>query len=189
MEENKMATRGLDRLSRSDSAAWGGLFALGVLWSVAGFLCLAATGLASLAAVYYVGALMAMAGLFGIAWGFKGVGAGAVILGILSLVVGVLLFIHPGTGLLSLTLLLIGYFWIAGLFRTVTSLFERYEGWGFDFAYGVCAIAVGAIAARAWPVSSFWLLGVLVGAELVVRGMFMMGTAVSARRVIRGLQA
>jgi len=80
-------------------------------------------------------------------------------LGILSLVVGVLLFIHPGTGLVSLTLLLIGYFWFAGLFRTVTSLFERYEGWGFDFAYGLCAIAVGAIAARAWPISSFWLLG------------------------------
>jgi len=72
MDEEKMTTRKLDRLSRPESAASGGVFVLGLLWCVAGFLCLAATGLASLAAVYYVGALTAMAGLFGIIWGFRG---------------------------------------------------------------------------------------------------------------------
>jgi len=91
--------------------------------------------------------------------------------------------------LVSLTLLLIGYFWFAGLFRTVTSLFERYEGWGFDFAYGLCAIAVGANRGAGLANLELLLLGLLVSAELIVRGAMMMATAVSARRVILGLHA
>jgi uncharacterized membrane protein HdeD (DUF308 family) len=187
MEEQRLRIQKPDHLSRAESAAWGGTFVLGALWFVAGVLCLGATAYASVAAVYYVGVLMAIAGLFGIVWGFRGAGGGALILGLLSLVVGVLLFIRPGVGLASITLLLIGYFFIAGLFRVVTSLMDRYENWGVDFAYGLCAIALGVIAARAWPVSAFWLLGMLVGVELLARGVSLMAAALSARRLMHGI--
>jgi uncharacterized membrane protein HdeD (DUF308 family) len=188
MEEQNISTRRPGRLGRQESAAWGSSLLLGVLWTIAGVLCLGATAYASVAAVYWVGAMLAIGGLFSIIWSFRGAGGGAAVLGILSLVIGVLMFIHPEAGLMSLTLLLIGYFFIAGLFRVVTSLFDRYPGWGMDLISGLCAIAVGVIAVRAWPVSNFWLLGTLVGVELIIRGVFMMAGAGTARRVMRGLR-
>ena len=188
MEEQSVDTRKQSHLSRSESAGWGGAFLLGILWTILGVMCVGATAFASLAAVFYVGALLAIAGVLGIAFGFRGGGAGVVLLGVMSLVVGVLLYIHPGPGMMALTLLLIGYFLVAGTFRAITSLFDRYEGWGWDFTYGLCAIAIGVIAARAWPLSTFWLLGTLVGAELLVRGLSMMAAAVSARHAVRTLR-
>jgi uncharacterized membrane protein HdeD (DUF308 family) len=178
-----------NRLNRQESAAWGGTVLLGVLWLVVGVLCIGATGIASLAAVYYVGALMAISGLMGIIFGFRGgrIGGGAVVLGILSLVVGVLLFIHPEAGLSALTLVLIGYFWIAGFYKVVTSLVDRYENWGWDFAYGLCAILLGFIAVRSWPLTRFFLLGTLVGVELIIRGVEMMAVGFSGRRALRVL--
>jgi len=188
METRTAETKRSGRLRRPESAAWGGAFLLGVLWTILGVLCVGATGLASLAAVFYVGALLAVAGVVGIGFGFRGGGATVVLLGVMSLVVGILLYIHPGPGMAALTLLLIGYFLVAGTFRAVTSLIDRYEGWGWDFAYGLSAIAIGIIAARAWPLSTFWLLGMLVGAELIVRGVTIMAGAVTARHALRTLR-
>jgi uncharacterized membrane protein HdeD (DUF308 family) len=187
MDEQTMQTQRRGRLSRLESGVSGGGFLLGLLWTIAGVLCVGATGLASLAAVYYVGAILALSGVLGIAFGFRGGGAGVLILGVLSLVVGALLFIHPGEGMLSLTLLAIGYFMIAGIFRIATSIADRYEGWGWDFAYGASAIAIAIIAARAWPLSTFWLLGMLLGAELIARGVAVMATAITARHAMRAL--
>jgi uncharacterized membrane protein HdeD (DUF308 family) len=112
----------------------------------------------------------------------------ACLLGILSLVAGVLLIMHPDAGLAALTMLMICYFWIAGLFRVVTSLIDRYDNWGWDFAYGLCAIAIGFIALSSWPLSRFWLLGVLIGAELIARGVAMVAGSVAARQGLRMLK-
>jgi len=188
MEPQAIETRKQGKLSRSESAGWGGAFLLGILWTVLGVLCVGSTALASLAAVFYVGALLAIAGVLGIGFGFRGGGASVVLLGVMSLVVGILLYIHPGSGMMALTLLLIGYFLVAGTFRAITSLIDRYEGWGWDFTYGLCAIAIGIIAARAWPVSTFWLLGILVGAELITRGLALMAGAVTTRHAARTLR-
>ena len=106
MPMSGIRARRSDRLSREESGVWGGTLVLGALWCIAGVLCLAATGLASVAAVYYVGGLLAIAGIVGIAYSVRGAGGGGLVLGVLSLVIGILLFAHPGTGLAGLTLLL-----------------------------------------------------------------------------------
>jgi len=185
MDERTMDARTSGGLTGPERSATGGTLLLGVLWTITGVLCLAATGVASVAAVYYVGIVLAVGGLLSLIWGFRGAGSAAVVLGILSLVVGILMFARPGVGLESLTLLLIGYFFIAGLFRVVTSLIDRLPGWGFACISGLCAIAIGVISVRAWPVSNFWLLGTLVGVELLIRGISMVAAAASARRVLR----
>jgi uncharacterized membrane protein HdeD (DUF308 family) len=170
-----------ERLARPESAAWGGTFTLGLLWTIAGVSANVATGFATLAAIYYVGALLVVAGGLGLWYGLRGAGAGLITLSVLSLVLGGLLLAHPGRGMGPLSLLAIGYFLMVGLFRAVTSVMDRQESWAWDFAYGVCAIGIALIAARAWPLSSFWLLGVLVGVELIVRGLDVMMGAVGAR--------
>src|SRR5262249_45373098 len=87
MHEQRVETPRPGRLSRTESATWGGGLLLGLLWAIAGVLCLVATGTASVAAVYWVGALLAVGGIVSIVWSFRGAGGGAAVLGILSLVV------------------------------------------------------------------------------------------------------
>jgi uncharacterized membrane protein HdeD (DUF308 family) len=189
METEKVREKHARRLSRPESAAWGGTLVLGALWCIAGILCMAVSGLATVAAIYYVGLVLTVAGLTGIVYGIRDSGGGVTLMGVLSLVVGVLLFTHPASGIAALTLLLIGYFWITGLFRAITSIADRYEGWGMDFASGLFSIAVAVIATRGWPYSAFWLVGVLVGVELFIRGAFLMAAAVTARRAMRAIRA
>jgi uncharacterized membrane protein HdeD (DUF308 family) len=191
MNERTSATRtggSSGKLSAAESGAWGGGFVLGLIWIVLGVLCLGATGVASVAAVLWVGLLLAIAGVTGIVYGFRGGGGGVVLLGVLSLVVGILTAVHPGAGMVGLTVLAIGYFLIEGVFRIITSIADRYEGWGWDFAYGVCAIAIAIIAMRAWPLSSFWLLGILLGVDLIARGVATMAASIAARRVMHAVR-
>ena len=61
---------------------------------------------------------------------------------------------------------------------------DRYPRWGFDFAYGLISIALGFYVASSWPISSFWVLGTVVAAEIIVRGM----TLISASWVIRDIE-
>ena len=61
MNEQTIEPRRSGGLGRTEGKVWAGGFLLGVLWTIAGVLCIGATGLASLAAVFYVGALLAVA--------------------------------------------------------------------------------------------------------------------------------
>ena len=68
-------------------------------------------------------------------------------------------------------MLLAAYFIAAGLFHAATSLLERYDGWGWDLFYGVCAVVLGGIAATNMRTSGFWMVGALVGIEILLRGL------------------
>ena len=91
--------------------------------------------------------------------------------GLLSMIVGVLFVFRPQIGLAGLTMMLAAYFIASGLFHGVTSLLERYDGWGWDLFYGVGAIALGAVAITNMRSAGFWLVGVLVGVEIMLRGL------------------
>jgi uncharacterized membrane protein HdeD (DUF308 family) len=172
------------------SAMWGGAFVLGLLMMVFGLLLLGVTELTSLASIIFLGIMLAASGVVEIVQGIRGRRAGAPVQyllgGILSLVVGVLIAARPGAGLVAATLLLIGYFFISGIFRAVTSIFDRYPQWGFDFFYGLCAIALGVILVASWPGSAMWLVGALVGLEIIFRGASLMASSLALRQVVRG---
>lgn len=70
----------------------------------------------------------------------------------------------------SLTLLIAAYLFSSGLFRGVTALVDRYPRWGWDFAYGVLAVVLGAYVVARWPIGSFAILGTLVALEIIARG-------------------
>lgn len=103
--------------------------------------------------------------------------------GILALVVGLAIVGNPQVALSDLALLLAGFFLTAGLFRGIDALVERPRGWGWDVAYGLVAVLLGASLGVQWPASSPWLLGTLVGVELVVRGVTLMAGSFRFHRV------
>ena len=175
--------------AREVSAAWGGPFVMGTLLVLLGIFAFIAAGITSLATAIMFGILLFVAGILEIVYAFRVRRGGRFTLyflgGIFSVVVGVLFLVRPLAGLAALSLLLAGYFFATGLFRGITSVMDRYPRWYFDFFYGVVAVLLGVLIVAQWPISSLWIVGALVGAEIASRGIAMMAVALEMRRVLR----
>ncbi|WP_239470192.1 HdeD family acid-resistance protein [Archangium violaceum] len=181
------------RGSRTLASMWGGPFVMGLLIALLGIVALGAVVLTSFLSVIFYGAMLVAAGIFEVVHAFRVRKTGPFLLfllgGILSLVVGALVLARPGAGLVALTLLMAGYFFASGLFRSITSLADRYTGWGWDFAYGIVSVALGAIIFAQLPYSSLWALGVVVGVEILARGVSLMAGSLAVRGAMRKLHA
>ena len=103
--------------------------------------------------------------------------------GLLSIVVGAMFLWRPISGLASLTLVIAAYMFASGLFRGVSAALERYPQWGFDLAYGIVAVLLGAYIAAAWPISALWLLGTIVAIEIIVRGIALVAGSLMLRDI------
>jgi uncharacterized membrane protein HdeD (DUF308 family) len=89
---------------------------------------------------------------------------------ILYIVVGFMMISNPVGGAISLTLLLTAFFIVSGLFRIVASASLRYPQWGWGLFSGIVSICLGVLVFAQWPVSGIWLVGTLVGVDLVFAG-------------------
>ena len=90
---------------------------------------------------------------------------------VLSVLVGILFLRNPGAGLLTLTLLLIVFFMVEGISKVIFSLTIRpFPNWGWVLASGVISILLAFYLWANTPVTAIWLLGVLLGIELVCEG-------------------
>lgn len=179
--------------TRKTSGFWGGPFVMGLLISLLGVAALASLPITSLATVFFYGSLLVVGGIFEVVHAFRVRKTGPFLMfllgGILSIVVGALVLMRPGIGLVSLTLLMAGFFFARGIFRGVTALMDRYAGWGWDVAYGIVSVALGAIIFAQLPYSSLWALGLVVGVEILSRGISMMAAALAFRGALRRLHA
>jgi uncharacterized membrane protein HdeD (DUF308 family) len=109
----------------------------------------------------------------------------------LSLLVGVLLLWHPVEGAASLTLVLVAFFLVEGLFQTALSLYYRGafpESWGWMLFSGITDLILVAIIIMGWPTSASWTLGVIVGANLITSGLAILMVALAARRVVKFIE-
>lgn len=90
---------------------------------------------------------------------------------VLFVVVGVLFLRNPGAGLLSLTLLLIVFFMMEGFSKVIFSLSIRpFPNWAWVLACGVVGILLALFLLVNTPVTALWLLGVLLGIQLISEG-------------------
>ncbi len=176
---------------RNMSGMWGGPFVMGLLLALLGIVALGAVVATSVASVIFFGSMLVVAGIFEVIHAFRVRKSGPFLMfllgGILSIVVGAMVLARPGTGLVAMTLLVAGYLFASGLFRGITSLVDRYAGWGWDFAYGLVSVVLGVIISAQMPTSSLWVLGLVVGVEILVRGISIMAGALALRGAMRQL--
>jgi uncharacterized membrane protein HdeD (DUF308 family) len=156
-------------------AKWGWFVALGVLMLIAGVLALGNELLATAVSVYYIGALMLVAGIFQVvhAFGVKNWGRFFwwLISGIVYAAAGAIAFMNPLLAASVLTLLLAAALLAAGVMRIMVGLQHRSEpNWGWIVAAGVVTALAGLVIAAGWPVSSLFVLGVLLGIDLIFQG-------------------
>ena len=174
--------------NESRARIWGAPMMLGMLLVIGGTFALLASLFTSIASILYLGFMLVVAGLLEIVSSFR-VRKEAPFLpyllgGFLTSVIGGLFLYRPLASLASVTLLIAGYLFAGGLFRGVTAVVERYRNWGWDLAYGILALLLGSYIATSWPISSYWVLGTIVAAEIIARGF----TLMAASSVIRDIE-
>ena len=90
---------------------------------------------------------------------------------VLSIVVGLLLIRNPEQGLLTVTLLLIVFFMVEGFSKVIFSLTIRpFPNWGWILVSGIIGILLSLFLWSNLPVTAIWLLGLLVGIQLISEG-------------------
>ena len=90
---------------------------------------------------------------------------------ILALLIGFLFLRDPAQGLLTITLLLIVFFMIEGISKVVFALTIRpLPNWGWVLASGLVGILLSLILWSSLPVAALWLVGLLLGIELISVG-------------------
>lgn len=176
-------TSGLEPLR----AKWGWIIALGVVYAVAGFIALGSVLMATVATVYVVGLMMLVAGIAEVINAFQMKTWGKfllwVLLGVLYVIAGFVTFQNPLLAAAFLTLLLACSLIVSGIMRIILG-FSMKQGmpWLWVVLSGVVTLLLGLIILNHWPVSSLYILGLLLGIDLVFAGASWIGIGLGLRK-------
>jgi uncharacterized membrane protein HdeD (DUF308 family) len=142
---------------------------------------------ATLAVELLIGWILAISGALGIVQAFrvaKWKGFLLSLLGaLLSLGVGAVLLLYPFAGIVSLTLLIAALFLVGGAFRILLAFRVRpLDHWGWLLVSGILALVLAILILAQWPEAAAWVIGVLVGIDLIFSGWTLMLLAMAARQ-------
>jgi len=168
-------------------AKWGWIVALGVIYTVAGFIALGSVLMATVASVFIVGIMMLIAGVAEVINAFQVKTWGKflfwVLLGVLYIVAGFVTFENPLLAAALLTLLLACALVVSGVMRIILGFsMKRGMPWIWVVLSGVVTLLLGLIIFSHWPVSSLYILGLLLGIDLVFAGASWIGMGLSLRK-------
>jgi uncharacterized membrane protein HdeD (DUF308 family) len=157
------------------------------LMILAGIVALVYPVMSSVAMVIFLGWLLIISGVL---QGISLIGARHVphlwlqlISVVLFVIVGVLFLRNPGESLVTLTLLLIVFFMVEGISKVIFALTIRpFPNWGWVLASGIVGILLAFYLWASIPVSAVWVLGVLLGIELICEGAALGHLAWQARK-------
>ena len=147
----------------------------GVLLIAAGVLAIIYPVISSAAVIVLLGWLLIISG---VVQGLSLIGARHVphfwlqlISVILAVLIGFLFLRDPAQGLVTIALLLIVFFMIEGISKVVFALTIRpFPNWGWVLASGLVGILLSLILWANLPVTALWLVGVLLGINLISVG-------------------
>ena len=105
------------------------------------------------------------------------------LVGILYLAVGFVFMENPFETLLALTLFIAIVFIIVGIFRTTAALVLQFPQWGWALLNGVITFLAGVIIYRTLPEGALWVIGLLIGLELLFNGWMWIMLALGLRRL------
>jgi uncharacterized membrane protein HdeD (DUF308 family) len=155
------------------SSLW--YFVEGILLVAAGSLAIIYPVISSEAVVFLLGWLLIISGIL---QGLTLVGTRHVphfwlqlISVILAVLIGLLFLRDPKQGLPTIALLLIVFFMIDGISKIVFALTIRpMPNWGWVLSSGLLGILLSLVLWAALPVTAVWLVGLLLGIELISVG-------------------
>ncbi len=157
-------------------AKWGWIVALGVVFLIAGFIAVGSAVAATASAVMIIGIMMIMGGVAEIvaAFSVKGWGKFAVwmLLGLLYVGAGFIAIMNPFAAATILTLMLGAALVAGGVLRIFLAFSMKSAGkpWGWVVLSGLVTLLLGVMIIAQWPASSFFVLGIFLGIDLIFIG-------------------
>jgi len=148
--------------------------------------------LAGIAVAVFVGWLLVFSGAAHLVFAWHTRTTGGIIwellLGLAYLIVGFYVLRYPVTGLASLTLVLAIYLAAEGVLELILSYQLRsMPGAGWLLFDGIVTLILSVMIWRAWPSSSVWAIGILVGVSMIFSGTARLMISLAARRVLTHL--
>jgi uncharacterized membrane protein HdeD (DUF308 family) len=141
----------------------------------------------TLAAVVVIGWIVILSGIAHLfsAFGSGGIGRAlwAVFVGVVYLAVGIAIQSHPLWGVATLTWMILTVFVAEG--GLALAAFVESEGGcsGWTLVNGIITLMLGAMIWSQWPSSSMWVIGTLVGANLIFTGAIRLFLSLTAREI------
>jgi len=181
-------------LNETMRAYWVLFLVHGVIMMVLGVLAVIWPQISTVASDIFIGwmfLLSGIAGLVTIFWAPSIPGFfWSLLTAALSLIVGVLLLWHPVAGVVSLTLALVAFFFVEGVFQIAAAIRYRDafpDSWGWMVMSGFADLFLaGAIISR-WPGAASWALGLIVGVNLITSGLAVTMAVLAGRGTVKGL--
>ena len=103
----------------------------------------------------------------------------------IAIFAGVVLILWPISGTVSLTLVLIAFFFVEGVATIMYAIEHRSQlsyRWGWMLASGIVDLILAGIIFAGLPGTATWALGLLVGINMLFGGTAMIGMALAARQ-------
>jgi uncharacterized membrane protein HdeD (DUF308 family) len=168
---------GIDEIRSS----WGWFLALGILFMLSGIVCVVGDVTATFATVLFFGWLLLFSGIVALIHAFGTHSWSGFFLYLLSALLrgftGYLLIRYPGSGAVSLTLVLASFFVVGGLFLAIAAGMAQLPRWGWSVFSGVVSLVLGIMLPAQMPASSIWFIGFAIGVDLFVDGASLVGFA------------
>jgi uncharacterized membrane protein HdeD (DUF308 family) len=170
---------------------WKWLVAAGLLAIILGAIAIIVPAVGSVGAAILIGWLLIFGSAFVLASAFHEREllpiAVRVVLAGLWVLAGLLLLLSPLTGTITLTVVLIAWFVVDGVFRIAEAILRpELTGRGWLAVGGVLSILLGVLIWADFPSSATWALGLLVGINLLVYGMQLLTLGLTGRQLAQG---
>jgi uncharacterized membrane protein HdeD (DUF308 family) len=108
-----------------------------------------------------------------------------IILGIIYIIAGVFLLMHPKAGLLALTLFLASFLLVYGIFALMLAFrIKPRKGWGWVLFDAIVTILLGILIWAHWPFNSDWVVGTLFGISIFMSGITRLMVALALRGAV-----
>jgi len=182
-------------ISETIHAHWVMFLMQGICMIILGGVAIIWPQVSTLAVDFYAGWVFLLSGIVGLVTMFIAPNVSAFLWSLLtaalSLFVGVLLLWHPVEGAVSLTLVLIAFFIVEGIFQSAGAIRLRDtfpESWGWMLISGIADLCLAGIIVSGWPGTARWALGLIVGVNLISSGFAITMMAMAARSLVTAIK-
>lgn len=155
---------------------------------ILGLLAVLAPVIAGVAATIFFGWILLISGVVGLVTTFRARQAPgfwwSLLSDLVAVVAGVVLLVWPLQGTLSLSAVLIAFLFVEGVVTIMYALEHRSAlsgRWGWLLASGIVDVLLGVLLFAGLPGTALWLLGIVVGVNLLFGGWALIMMALHAR--------
>ncbi len=163
----------------------GWLIALGILLMIAGAAAIIAPLMAALAVTVLLGWLLLIGGVLQFMHSVRCRAFGPFLweflLALLYVFTGAILLFYPLQGVMTVTVVLAVFLIIGGVLEIIAALNWRpAPHWGWLLTNGILALILGGLIWSGLPGTAAWMLGLLVGINLLFRGVSLLAAGLAA---------